>query len=286
MQVRKAVIPVAGFGTRFLPATRAVPKVLVPVLDTPPIHFAVQEAVDAGIQQVVIVMSPQHDAIKTYFEGLPELEPVLRRQGKEALLQRMEEISDMADISYVYQPEAQGLGHAILLARDFVGDEPFAVFLPDDVIWDESPTIGQMLEVFGRFESSVIALKEVADEQVPSLGIVDPVPLEGRIYEVTGLVEKPSPAEAPSNLAIIGRYVLTPQVFAALESTRPGALGEIQVTDGIAALLPAQKVYAYRFPGVHFDVGTPIGLLRASVHAALQREDMADGLKAWLSGVL
>jgi UTP--glucose-1-phosphate uridylyltransferase len=286
MKVRKAVIPVAGFGTRMLPASRSVPKVNFPVLDTPAIHYAVAEAAEAGIEHVVFVVSQGQDAVRAYFDRIPELEKALEQRGEEAMLRRMLAVSNMADLSYVLQRQQLGLGHAVLTARAMVGDEPFAVFLPDDVIWSDTPTIGQMMEIFDEFESTVIGVKEVPDEMVPSLGIVDARPIDDRISEVLGLVEKPSLAEAPSNLAVIGRYVLTPQVFDELERMPPGAKGEIQLTDALANMLSTQKVYAYRFPGVHFDVGTPLGLLKASVYAALHREGLADELREWLAGVL
>ena len=286
MKVRKAVIPVAGFGTRFLPASRSVPKAMFPVYDTPAVHYAVQEAAEAGIEQVVFVVSPHQEAVGAYFDRMPELESALEQRGSDALLRRMRGISEMAEISYVDQREQLGLGQAILTARSAVGDEPFAVFLPDDIIWAEAPTIGRMIELFGQSGSSVIAVKEVPDELVTNLGIVEPKLVEGNVYEVLGMVEKPSLAEAPSNLAIIGRYVLPPRVFEMLETTTPGAIGEIQLTDAIAMLLPTQKAYAYRFTGVHFDVGTPLGMLKASVHAALQKDELATELREWLSGAI
>ena len=286
MRVRKAVIPVAGFGTRFLPASRSVPKAMFPVYDTPAVHYAVEEAAEAGIEQVVFVVSPHQEAVGAYFDRMPELESALEQRGSDALLRRMRGISEMAEISYVDQREQLGLGQAILTARSAVGDEPFAVFLPDDIIWAEAPTIGRMIELFGQSGSSVIAVKEVPDELVPNLGIVEPKLVEGNVYEVLGMVEKPSLAEAPSNLAITGRYVLPPRVFEMLETTTPGAIGEIQLTDAIAMLLPTQKAYAYRFPGVHFDVGTPLGMLKASVHAALQKDELAAELREWLSGAI
>jgi UTP--glucose-1-phosphate uridylyltransferase len=282
MKVRKAVIPVAGFGTRFLPASKSVPKAMLPVLDTPTVHFAVKEASEAGIEHVVFVVSRHQEAVRAYFSRVPDLELALDQKGEDALLQSMLAIPKMAQISYVHQHEPLGLGHAILMARPVVGDEPFAVFLPDDIIWAESPTIGKMIEIFDRTAHSVIAVKEVPDEMVPSLGIVETGPVDGRVSEVAGLVEKPSLAEAPSNLAIIGRYVLTPKVFEALERTQPGAVGEIQITDAISTLLATQKAYAYRFPGVHFDVGSPLGLLKASIYAALRRDDLAPQLREWI----
>jgi UTP--glucose-1-phosphate uridylyltransferase len=284
MRVRKAVIPAAGFGTRFLPATRSIPKVMIPVLDKPAIHYAVEEAAQAGIEHIVFVITHDQEATGRYFDRIPELEHALERRGDEDLLEQMIEISEMAEISYVYQKQQLGLGHAVLTARAAVGDEPFAVFLPDDLILNDRPTIGRMIDIFDERGGCVIAVKEVPDAQVGSLGIVDPRPMGDNLSEILGLVEKPSLEDAPSNLAIIGRYVLTPQVFDEIEGATPGALGEIQLTDAIAALLSTQKAYAYRFPGVHFDVGTPEGLLKASVYAALQRDELPDGFREWLRG--
>ena len=286
MRVRKAVIPAAGFGTRFLPVTRSIPKVMIPVLNLPAIHHTVEEAAQAGIEHIVFVIAHGQEAVGLYFDRIPELEQKLEQRGDFDILRQMLEISAMAEISYVYQKQPLGLGHAVLTARAAVGDEPFAVFLPDDLIWGDTPTIGRMMEIFHQYGGSVIAVKEVPDEAVPGLGIVDPRPIDDRLSEVVGMVEKPSPEEAPSNLAIIGRYVLTPEVFEALERVRPGALGEIQLTDAIAALLSAQKAYAYRFPGAHFDVGTPLGLLKASVYAALQRGEYSSEFREWLACVL
>lgn len=286
MKVRKAVIPAAGFGTRFLPATRSVPKVMFPILDRPAIHYAVEEAARAGIEHIVFVVAHGQEAIGQYFDRVPELEQALERRGHLAVLKQMLEISEMAEISYVYQKQPLGLGHAVLTARAAIGREPFAVFLPDDLIWSDAPTIGEMIELFSEHGSSIVAVKEVPDEAVPNLGIVDAERIDDRVSRIVGLVEKPSLEEAPSNLAIIGRYVLTPEVFDALARVRPGALGEVQLTDAISTLLSTQGVFAYRFPGAHFDVGTPIGLLKASVYLALQREDLSDDLRGWMAELL
>ena len=286
LKVRKAVIPAAGLGTRFLPATRSVPKNLIPVLDRPGIHHSVEEAARSGIEHIVIVISRGQEAVGRYFDRIPELEQALERRRDDAILEEMRQISEMAEISYVYQQQQFGLGHAVLTARAALGDEAFAVFLPDDLIWNSEPTIGRMLEIFGEYRGAVIAVKEVPDESIPSLGIVENKPITATLSQITGMVEKPALEEAPSNLAIIGRYVLTPQIFDALERVGPGARGEIQLTDGISTLLSTESVYAYRFPGVHFDIGTPLGLLKASVYAALQRENLSAEFRKWISGVL
>ena len=286
MQVSTAVVPTAGFGTRFLPATKSVPKVLFPILDTPALQYAVEEAVASGIQRIVLVVSPQQEAIGAYFARYPELERALRQQGKESLLEGVRAISDIADVTTVRQDVQLGLGHAVLAARTTVGNQPFAVLLPDDVIWGNPPTIGRMVELFTEHGGAVVAVREVPDEMIPSLGVVDAQPMAKRLYRVDGMVEKPSIEEAPSNLAIVGRYVLPHVVFDALEGGSPGAIGEIQLTDAISTLLSTQNVYAYRFPGEHFDVGTPLGLLKASVHSALRTEEISLELREWIAGLV
>jgi UTP--glucose-1-phosphate uridylyltransferase len=286
MRVRKAVIPAAGFGTRFLPVTRSVPKILLPVLEVPAIQFSVEEAARAGIEHVVMVISRGQEATSDYFHRVPDLESALERRGNTAVLNKMLEISSMMETSYVYQDEPLGLGHAVLQASDAIGNEPFAVFLPDDIIWSDTPTIGEMMNVFSQHNGCVIAVKEVPDAAIPALGIIDPRPIDDRVSEILGMVEKPKLEDAPSNLAIIGRYVLTPEVFDALERVRPGAIGEIQLTDAIDAVRKTQGAYAYRFAGDHFDVGTPLGMLKASVYDALRRDDMRGDFREWLNEVV
>ena len=280
MTVWKAVIPIAGFGTRFLPATRTVPKALLPVIDTPSLDLAVREAVTSGVEEVVLVTSAGQESAVAYFEGLPRLEAALEK--REDLLRSMLETADMVKVHAVPQDRQMGTGHAILMARDIVGNEPFAALLPDDVIWADRPTIGAMAELHARTGGSVLAVREAPDEMLPNLGVIAPGVTDGDAVSVRGLVEKPAVADAPSNLAIVGRYVLTPDIFDVLAVQPPSGRGEIEITDAIAGLLPTQDVYAYRFPGVHFDTGTPAGMLKASVHAALRRADMADDLRRWL----
>ena len=286
MKIRKAVIPAAGFGTRFLPVTRAIPKVMLPVLNEPAIQFSASEAAEAGIEHIVFVISRGQEATNDYFQPVLTLERALEERGNTELLHKMRGISSMVETSFVYQDEQLGLGHAVLMAKEEIGNEPFAVFLPDDIIWAESPTIGSMVGVFSERGGSVIAVKRVSDEAVPSLGIIDPEPLSNGVYGIKGMVEKPRLEDAPSNLAIVGRYVLTPEVFAALEKATPGAIGEIQLTDAIEAVRQAQGAFAYEIAGDHFDVGTPIGMLKASVYAALSREDLADEIKIWLKEMI
>ena len=286
MTVRKAVIPVAGFGTRFLPATRSVPKNLLPAFDVPSIHFCVQEAALAGIEDVIFVVSDGQEAIARYFEQKPALERALAGRDDPSMLQRMLDIPCMANISLVEQTEQKGLGHAVLMARELVGDEPFAVFLPDDLIWAERPTIGEMIKIHERAGANVIAIKQVPDEAVPNLGIVAVESVSDTTSRIVGMVEKPALQDAPSNLAIIGRYVLDAGIFDTLERLPPGALGEIQLTDAIARHIEAPGVYGYRFSGEHHDVGTPLGMLKASLSAALRREDLRDDIQDWMRAAL
>ena len=286
MSIRKAIIPAAGFGTRFLPVTRTIPKVMLPVLNEPAIQFSVREAADAGIEHIVFVISRGQEATNDYFQPVPLLERALEERGNADLLKEMRDISSMMQTTFVYQDEPLGLGHAVLMAKDEIGDEPFAVFLPDDIIWADSPPIGDMIKVFSEQKSSVIAVKQVPDEAIPSLGVIDPEPLNDKVYRIKGMVEKPRLEDAPSNLAIVGRYVLTPEVFDALKQAPPGAIGEIQLTDAIEAVRAEQGAYAYKIVADHFDVGTPLGMLKASVYAALKRDDMARELKAWLKPML
>ena len=286
MTVRKAVVPVAGLGTRFLPATRAVPKNALPVYDQPSIHGCVAEAAAAGIEEVIFVVSDGQDAIPRYFEARPDLEHALEGRGNSEVLGQMRRIAGLVSIRCVTQAEQKGLGDAVLMARDAVGNEPFAVFLPDDVIWSDEPTIRGMIRVYEETSCCVVALKEVPDEAVRNLGIVDVGSAGGTTPRVIGMVEKPRPEDAPSNLAIIGRYVLSPEVFDRLERIRPGALGELQLTDAIAALIESPGVRGYRFTGEHHDVGTPLGMLKASVSVALRRADVGVALREWLTDVL
>ena len=273
MRVRKAVIPAAGLGTRFLPVSKSVPKELLPVLDKPMIQYEVEEAAAAGIEQVIIVTSPGKEALENYFRQDPALEQLLEDSGAPELLEKVRRVSPLADVSFVKQERPLGLGHAVLTAREQVGEEPFVVMLPDDLIWHTEGATQQMLRVFEKYGASVVAVEEVALEAVRNYGVVDSQAVDERVYKIKGLVEKPDPRDAPSNLAIVGRYVLTPEIFPCLERTTPGAKGEIQLTDGMALLLERQSMYAYRFEGTRYDGGTPLGLLRAAVEIGLKRED-------------
>ena len=288
MRVRKAVFPAAGWGTRFLPATKAQPKEMLPLVDKPVIQYAVEEAVAAGIEHVIIVTSSQKRAIEDHFDISFELEHLLESKGDIDMLRRVRRISDLAQISYVRQKEQLGLGHAVLMAKEAVGHEPFAVLLSDDVIVSEEPCIGQLMRVYEQVRSSVVAVLEVDRREADRYGVIDPVAPGGptadeRLFRVRGLVEKPNPEDAPSNLGIVGRYVLTPKIFDKLEQTPRGANGEIQLTDAIESLMAEQDVYAYAFEGVRYDAGTTMGWLKASVELALQRPDVGPQFRQYLS---
>jgi UTP--glucose-1-phosphate uridylyltransferase len=289
MRVRKAVFPVAGWGTRFLPATKALPKEMLPLVDKPVIQYAVEEAVAAGIEQVIIVTSSQKRAIEDHFDLNLELEQLLESRGDIEMLRQIRAISDLAQISYVRQKEQLGLGHAVLVAKELVGHEPFAVILPDDVVVGERPCIGQLIHAYLQTHSSVVGVAEVPHEETGRYGIIDGHLADGgldpRLYKVSGLVEKPDPAVAPSNLGIIGRYVLTPKIFDKLEQTQPGAGGEIQLTDAIEALMQEQDVYGYAVEGKRYDAGTTMGWLKASVELAMQRQDIGDEFRRYLQGL-
>lgn len=289
MRVRKAVLPAAGWGTRFLPATKAQPKEMLPLVDKPVIQYAVEEAVAAGIDQIIIVTSSQKRAIEDHFDHNFELEHLLEEKGDIEMLRRVRQIGDMAQISYVRQKEQLGLGHAVLMAKELVGHEPFAVILSDDVVASERSCIAQLVDIYDRTHSSVVAVMEVAPEETRRYGVVAPdhdaATGDERLTRVQGLVEKPDPADAPSNLAVIGRYVLTPKIFEKLEQTPRGSGGEIQLTDAIGALVDEQDVYAYAFRGQRFDAGTTIGWLEASVELALRRSDIGAGFRRYLNSL-
>jgi UTP--glucose-1-phosphate uridylyltransferase len=288
MRVRKAVFPAAGWGTRFLPATKAQPKEMLPLVDKPIIQYAVEEAVAAGIEQVIIVTSSQKRAIEDHFDLSYELEHLLEERGDIEMLRQIRHISDLAQVAYVRQKEQLGLGHAVLMAKELVGHEPFAVILSDDVVSGDTPCIGQLVRAYERVHSSVVAVMEVPQEETRRYGVIatdGPMPDDNRLHRVTGLVEKPEPAAAPSNLAIIGRYILTPKIFDKLEQTPKGAGGEIQLTDAINALMEEQEVYGYAFEGVRYDAGTTMGWLKASVELALQRPELGTEFRGYLKSL-
>lgn len=285
-KVRKAVITAAGWGTRFLPATKAQPKEMLPLIDKPLIQYAVEEVVASGIEQVIIVTAAGKRAIEDHFDRSVELERFLEQKGELELAERMRRLSELAEICYLRQKEQLGLGHAVLVTRNLVGKEPFVLLLPDDIIMAETPVTQQLLKVYQQYRSSVVAVTPVAGEALRDYGIIQPRQIEERLYQVADLVEKPEPEEAPSNLGIVGRYVLTPEVFSALAHTPPGKRGEIQLTDGLRLLLRRQPVYACEFEGTRYDAGTPLGYLEAQVALALHRDDVAGEFKSRLAELL
>ena len=287
-KVRRAVFPAAGLGTRFLPATKAQPKEMLPLVDKPIIQYAVEEAIASGLENLVIITGRGKNAIEDHFDVSYELERTLEERGKSGLLSLVRAVSEMVHIAYVRQKEALGLGHAILVARDLMNDEPFAVLLGDDVIVAEVPCIRQMMDVFDQYQTSVVALMEVPEEETGRYGIIKGRPLpqgDGRLFEVLDMIEKPSRNEAPSNLAIIGRYILTPSIFKALEETGKGSGGEIQLTDGLRRLLRTQRILAYKFQGKRHDAGDKLGFLQATVEFALKNEELGPAFRSYLKSL-
>jgi UTP--glucose-1-phosphate uridylyltransferase len=284
-RIRKAVFPAAGLGTRFLPATKASPKEMLPLVDKPLIQYGVEEAVASGIEQVILVTGRGKTAIEDHFDVSKELELLLEERGKKQLLREVREISSMVDFAYVRQKEALGLGHAILCARNLVGDEPFAVFLGDDVIDSRVPAMRQLVEVFRRYQGSVLAVVRVPRAQISAYGVINPERIGEGLYRVRDVVEKPPVERAPSELAVIGRYVLTPGVLGRLAETKPGKGGEIQLTDGLRALLADEPIYAVEVEGERYDAGDKLGFLKATVSFALKRPDLRDEFRKFLRGL-
>jgi UTP--glucose-1-phosphate uridylyltransferase len=289
MKVCKAVFPAAGLGTRFLPATKAQPKEMLPLVDKPIIQYGVEEALAAGCDQIIMVTGRGKTAIEDHFDTSFELEKILEEKKKTDLLKVVRQISDMIHVAYVRQKEALGLGHAVLTARELVGKEPFAVLLADDVIDAEVPVLKQMMRVFDEVQCSVVATQIVEGAAISAYGVLDVKPVEGhfggRLYEVVNMVEKPKFEDAPSNLAIIGRYILTPAIFDVLTKTGTGAGGELQLTDGLRGLLKQEKMYAYVYEGRRHDTGDKLGFLKATVEFALKREDLGGPLREYLRGL-
>jgi UTP--glucose-1-phosphate uridylyltransferase len=288
MRVRKAVFPAAGLGTRFLPATKAQPKEMLPLVDKPIIQYGVEEALAAGCDQIIIVTGRGKSAIEDHFDVSYELEKMLEERGKTDLLKIVRQISDLIHIAYVRQKEALGLGHAVLTARELVGNEPFAVLLADDVIDAEVPCLKQLMNVFEKTQCSVLATQVVEGPGISAYGVLDAKPVpgsNGKLYEVSNLVEKPRAQDAPSNLAVIGRYILTPTVFETLSDIKAGAGGELQLTDGLRALLQKEKIYGYVFEGKRHDTGDKLGFLKATVEFALKRPDLGGPLRQYLKSL-
>jgi UTP--glucose-1-phosphate uridylyltransferase len=286
MKVRKAVITAGGWGTRFLPITRSQPKEMLPLINKPLIHYAVEEAISSGIEQIILVTALGKNAIEDYFDRSFELEYFLEQKGQTRLLKQMRELSSMVDICYIRQKEQKGLGHAILKTKSLVGEEPFAVILPDDIVDSEVPALKQMIDVYEQYEGSVIAVERVSSEEIVNYGIVEPKTISERLYQVLSLVEKPEPEQAPSNLGIVGRYILMPQIFDALEATAPGKNKEIQLTDALRLLLGQQAMYACEFEGTRYDTGNPLGWLEASLAYALKDPELGPELRKYLCSLL
>jgi len=281
-KISKAIIPAAGLGTRFLPATKAMPKEMLPILDKPTIQYIVEEAAKAGIEDIIIVTGKHKRAIEDHFDNQKELEITLENSGKTELLEKVQFSTNLANIFYVRQKEQKGLGHAILTAKQFIGNEPFAVLLGDDIVESDDPAIKQLMDVYEQTEKSVIGVQEVRPEDTHRYGIIDPVSQNGRLYDVKKFVEKPAPGTAPSNLAIMGRYVLTPDIFDYLADQEEGAGGEIQLTDAIERLNADSQVFAYDFEGNRYDVGEKLGFVKTTIEYALKDAEMRDELKAFI----
>lgn len=286
MRIRKAVLPVAGLGTRVLPASKVVPKEMLPLVDKPTLQYIVEEAVAAGIEEIIFVTSRSKRSIEDHFDAFPELEAVLEKKGKKRELEELHRIEKMASYIAVRQPQPLGLGHAILCAKDLVGNEPFVVMLGDDLVAPETPCLPRMIELHERYGSSVLSLFVSPPEQISSFGVAAVEDIENDVVKVNFLVEKPKREEAPSDLAVAGRYVLTPDIFALLEETRPGAGGEIQVTDALQVQAAAGRCYGLRFNGVRYDTGNPLGYLTTSIAYALKRPEIAPGLREYMRQVL
>jgi UTP--glucose-1-phosphate uridylyltransferase len=283
MKVRKAIIPAAGLGTRFLPATKAQPKEMIPIVDKPAIQYIVEEAINSGIEEILIIIGRNKESIINHFDKTPELNMELEKKGKEKLLKISQDIENIANLHFVRQKEAKGLGHAILCGKAFVGDEPFAVLLGDDIVKGEVPALKQLIDVYDEKKMSVLGVQKVAHKDVDKYGIIDGEEISLSTYKLNGIIEKPEIEKAPSNMAVLGRYVLTPEIFDILENTKPGKGGEIQLTDGLDLLRNKQDILAYEFTGRRYDTGDKLGFLKATVEFALDNEELGKSFKEYLS---
>jgi UTP--glucose-1-phosphate uridylyltransferase len=286
MKVKKAVIPAAGLGTRFLPATKAQPKEMLPIVDKPTIQYIIEEAVASGIEEILIITGKSKRAIEDHFDKSVELEHLLESTGKADTLEMVQQISNMANIHYIRQKEAKGLGHAISCARAFVGNEPFAVMLGDDVVHSDVPCLKQLIDCYDEYKTTILGVQQVPEKDVSKYGIVKGIAIEDRVYKVKDLVEKPPVEQAPSNTAILGRYIITPKVFEILENTTPGSGGEIQLTDALRTLAAQEAMYAYNFEGRRYDVGDKLGFLQATVEFALRRDELRDDFISYLKEII
>ena len=285
--VRKAIIPAAGLGTRFLPATKAQAKEMLPIVDKPTLQYIIEEAIASGIEEILIVTGRNKKSIEDHFDRSVELELELEQKNKKEMLEMVQNISNMVNIHYIRQKEPKGLGHAVHCAKSFIGDEPFAVLLGDDVVYnDNKPCLKQLMDCYSEYKTSVLGVQTVAEEDVNKYGIVGGIHIEDRVYKVKNLVEKPAVEEAPSNVAILGRYIITPKIFEILEKTAPGKGNEIQLTDALLKLIEEEAMYAYDFEGRRYDVGDKLGFLEATVEYALRKEDLRDGFIEYLKTII
>lgn len=286
MKVKKAIIPAAGLGTRFLPATKAQPKEMLPIVDKPTIQYIIEEAVASGIEEILIITGRNKKCIEDHFDKSVELEMELEKNNKNELLELVQDISDMVDIHYIRQKEPRGLGHAIRCAKAFVGNEPFAILLGDDIVYNnQKPCLKQLIECYNEYKTSILGVQTVDKEDVSKYGIVDGILIEDRVCKVKGLVEKPSVDEAPSNTAILGRYIVTPKIFDILDNTKPGKGNEIQLTDALLELIKEEAMYAYNFEGKRYDVGDKLGFLEATVEYALRKPEIRDDFINYLKSM-
>lgn len=286
MKVKKAIIPAAGLGTRFLPATKAQPKEMLPIVDIPTIQYIIEEAIASGIEDILIITGRNKKAIEDHFDKSYELEDTLKKKGKNELLKVVQDISNMANIHYIRQKEANGLGQAIYCAKSFIKDEPFAVLLGDDVVYSQKPCLKQLIDQYDKYHKTILGVQEVPLDDVNKYGIVSGSEINKDIHKVKTLIEKPDKKDAPSNIAILGRYIITPDIFDILETTKPGSGGEIQLTDALKILAGKDDMYAYTFEGRRYDVGNKLGFLEATVEFALRRDDLKDKFRAYLNEVI
>jgi len=286
LKVRKAIIPAAGLGTRFLPATKAQPKEMLPIVDKPTIQYIIEEAIDSGIESIIIVTGRNKKSIEDHFDRSLELEYALKKSQREDLLRLVEDISNMVDIHYIRQKEPKGLGHAIYCAQSFIGNEPFAVLLGDDIVHSKVPCLKQLIDVYEEYKTTILGCQFVDKSQVNKYGIVDGKLIENEVYKVKDLVEKPKAEEAPSNMAILGRYIITPRIFDHLENTRPGAGGEIQLTDALRSLAKEEAMYAFNFEGKRYDVGNKLGYLEATMEFALRNPELREDFKEYIQNLI
>ena len=277
--IKKAVIPAAGFGTRFLPVTKSIPKEMLPVVDKPLIQYGVEEIISSGLSQILIIISRNKSSIEDYFDRNPELEKILEEKNRKDLLEKVKEVANLAKISYIRQKEMLGLGHAVLLAKEFIGNEPFAVLLPDDIIDSEIPCLKQLIEVYSQYSCSVVALERVEEDGMRKYGIIKPKQISDRVFKIEDVIEKPGPERAYSDLAVIGRYVFEPEIFSELERTKPDERGEIQLTDAFGLLSKKRPVYGLLFEGKRYDVGNKLGFIEANIKLALKRKEFQEKIK-------